>query len=102
MFILHLDVQGSWRHTFLALSLFNVRSTFVCCMFGVSFSSLGDRVVLETFKMGHGTNILPFLFFCDSRGQEHGTGECLLGLSGDSNIFLHSFLNQSETQFSPM
>lgn len=56
VFVLHLDVQGSQRYSLSALSHFDIRSTFMCCMFKVSFCFLGDCVVLETFKMGHGTN----------------------------------------------
>lgn len=56
VFILHLDGQGSQSYSLCALSHFDIRSSFMCCMFKVSFCFLGDGVVLETFKMGHGTS----------------------------------------------
>lgn len=47
-------------------------------MYNVSFSSLGDCVVLETFKVAHGTNVafsvIESLFLYDSKKQEYGTG----------------------------
>ena len=47
-------------------------------MYNVSFSSLGDCVVLEIFKVGQGTNfafsVIESLFLYDSKEQEYGTG----------------------------
>ena len=44
------------RGSLCALSHFDIRSTFMWCMFNVSFCFLGDCVGSETFIMGHRTN----------------------------------------------
>lgn len=60
------------------LSCLILEASFVCCLLDVSFSSLRDCVVLETFKMGHGANfafsVMESLSFSDSMEQGHGTG----------------------------
>lgn len=68
----------------------------MCCMFKISFCFLGDGVVLETFKMGHGTNF-AFSVIGPWSKKEYGIGECCLGLISDPQISLDKFLNLSET-----
>lgn len=70
--------SGIMETELLSFHLFDIRSIFICCLLNVCFFSLGDCVVLETFKMGHGTNfafsVKESLSFSDSVEQGHGTG----------------------------